>query len=148
MTRAARMVDVGGKDVSERVAVAECELRTTPEACAALQAGTRKGQPFEAAKVAGLLAAKRTPELLPFCHPIAVTGASVAVEADVEAGAVRVEATVECRDRTGAEMEALTAAAVAALSLYDTAKEFDRGAEVTGLRLVAKSGGKSGTYRR
>jgi cyclic pyranopterin phosphate synthase len=144
----ARMVQVGEKAVTLREAVAECTFHTTPEACAALVAGTRKGNPLEAAKVAGLLAAKRTPDLLPFCHPIAITGATVEVHADPGSGTIRVEARVTATDRTGAEMEALTAAAVAALSLYDTAKEFDRAAEVTGLRLVAKSGGKSGEYRR
>ena len=117
----ARMVEVGAKDVTAREAVAECRITMTPEACARLVEGTPKGDPLEAAKVAGLLAAKRTPDLLPFCHPITLTGA---------------------------EMESLTAAAVAALSLYDTAKAFDRGAEIGGLRLVAKSGGKSGDYRR
>ena len=144
----ARMVEVGEKAVTLREAVAECTIRMTPAACSALVAGTPKGDPLEAAKVAGLLAAKRTPELLPFCHPIALTGATVRLDPDAERGAIRVEATVTANDRTGAEMEALTAAAVAALSLYDTAKAFDRAAEIDGLRLVAKSGGKSGEYRR
>ncbi len=144
----ARMVEVGAKDVTERVAVAECMLTTTPEACAALAAGTPKGSPLEAAKVAGLMAAKRTPDLLPYCHPIAVTGAAVALEPDADVGTIRVEATVRANDRTGVEMEALTAAAVAALSLYDAAKMYDRAAEIGGLHLVSKSGGKSGEYRR
>ena len=148
MTEPARMVEVGAKDVTARQAVAECVVHLSTEACAALVAGTPKGDPLEAAKVAGLMAAKRTPDLLPFCHPIALTGASVVVEPDVEAGTIRVEARVKANDRTGVEMEALTAAAVAALSLYDTAKAFDRSAEITGLHLVAKSGGKSGEYRR
>jgi cyclic pyranopterin phosphate synthase len=90
---------------------------------------------------------KRTPDLLPFCHPIAITGAEVVVEPDASTGRIRVETTVRASDRTGVEMEALTAAAVAALSLYDTTKEFDRAARIDGLRLVAKSGGKSGDYR-
>ena len=143
----ARMVEVGGKDVTEREAVAECVISMTPEACGALVAGTEKGDPLEAAKVAGLLAAKRTPTLLPFCHPIAITGAGISLLPDTAGGSIRIEAWVRALDRTGAEMEALTAAAVAALSLYDTAKAFDRGAEITGLRLVSKSGGKSGDYR-
>jgi cyclic pyranopterin monophosphate synthase len=145
---AARIVEVGSKEVSEREAAAECVISMSPEACAALVAGTAKGDPLEAARVAGLFAAKRVPELLPFCHPIALTGATVALEPDAEAGTIRVETTVRANDRTGVEMEALTAAAVAALSLYDTAKAFDRGAEITGLHLVMKSGGKSGDYRR
>jgi cyclic pyranopterin monophosphate synthase len=147
-TDPARMVEVGGKEITERRAVAECTISMTSEACAALVAGTPKGDPLEAAKIAGLLAAKRTPELLPFCHPIAITGATVVVEPDVETGTIRVEATVKANDRTGVEMESLTAAAVAALSLYDTAKAFDRSARIDGLRLVAKSGGKSGDYAR
>lgn len=146
--RPARMVEVGAKEVTERVAVAECSIRMTPKACSTLIAGTQKGSPLEAAKVAGLMAAKRTPDLLPFCHPIALTGASVILQPDERTGSIRVEATVKANDRTGVEMEALTAAAVAALSLYDTAKAFDRAAEIGGLRLVSKSGGKSGDYRR
>jgi len=141
------MVEVGDKDVTEREAVAECVLQTTPEACANLVAGTRKGNPLEAARVAGLMGVKRTPDLLPFCHPIAVSGAEVTVEPDAGAGRIRVQATVRAIDRTGVEMEALTAAAVAALSLYDTAKPFDRSAVISGLRLLEKRGGKSGEYR-
>ena len=144
----ARMVEVGEKEVTHREAVAECVIQMTPEACAALMAGTPKGDPLEAAKVAGLMAAKRTPELLPFCHPIALTGASVIVDPDASTGAIRVESAVNANDRTGVEMEALTAVAVAALSLYDTAKAFDRSAEITGLHLVSKSGGKSGDFHR
>jgi cyclic pyranopterin monophosphate synthase len=142
------MVEVGDKDITAREAVAECTIRMSPDACAALVAGTPKGDPLEAAKVAGLMAAKRTPDLLPFCHPVALTGASVTLEPRPEAGIIRVEATVRAIDRTGVEMEALTAAAVAALSLYDTAKAFDRSAEIDELRLVTKSGGKSGRYQR
>ena len=142
------MVDVGAKDATARQAVAECVIRMTPEACGALVAGTPKGDPLEAAKVAGLLAAKRTPELLPYCHPVALTAASVVVEPNADTGAIRVEATVTANDRTGVEMEALTAAAIAALSLYDTAKAYDRSAEITELHLLSKTGGKSGPYQR
>jgi cyclic pyranopterin phosphate synthase len=142
------MVEVGEKDVTSREAAAECTIRMTPDAVAALMAGTPKGDPLEAAKVAGLMAAKRTADLLPFCHPIAITGASVSLEPDPDSGMIRVESTVRANDRTGVEMEALTAAAVAALSLYDTAKAFDRTAEITGLHLLSKSGGRSGHYRR
>jgi len=142
----ARIVEVGGKEVTEREAVAECVVSTTPEACARLVAGTRKGKPIEAARVAGVMGVKRTPDLLPFCHPIAITGAEVAIEPDEATGRIRVRTTVRATDRTGVEMEALTAAAVAALSLYDTAKEFDRAARIDGLRLLEKRGGKSGHY--
>lgn len=146
MTDVARIVEVGDKDVTERAAVAECTISMTREAVANLVAGTRKGNPIEAARVAGVMGVKRTPDLLPFCHPIAITGAEVAVEPDEAAGSIRVQSTVRAKDRTGAEMEALTAAAVAALTLYDTAKEFDRAARIDGLRLLRKSGGKSGDY--
>src|SRR5687768_14601428 len=141
------MVEVGAKEVTDREAEAECLVSMTPEACAQLIAGTPKGNPIEAARVAGLMGVKRTPDLLPFCHPIAVTGAQVSVEPDESTGRIRVQTLVRARDRTGVEMEALTAAAVAALSLYDTAKAFDRAARIDALRLVSKSGGKSGDYR-
>ena len=142
----ARIVEVGGKDVTEREAVAECVISMTPEAVATLVAGTPKGNPLEAARIAGVMGVKRTPDLLPFCHPIAVTGAEVLVQPDEMAGTIRVQTTVRARDRTGVEMEALTAAAVAALSLYDTAKAYDRAARIDGLRLLEKRGGKSGRY--
>jgi cyclic pyranopterin monophosphate synthase len=142
----ARMVEVGAKEITDRVAEAECIVTMTPEACAHLVAGTPKGDPIEAARIAGLMGVKRTPDLLPFCHPIAVTGAEVRVEPDPETGSIRVWTRVKARDRTGVEMESLTAAAVAALSLYDTAKAYDRAARIDGLRLLAKSGGKSGDY--
>jgi cyclic pyranopterin phosphate synthase len=144
---AARIVEVGEKAVTHREATAECVLSTRPEVVGRLIAGTRKGNPIEAARIAGVMGVKRTPDLLPFCHPIAITGAELVVEPDEPAGTIRVQATVRANDRTGVEMEALTAAAVAALSLYDTTKEFDRAARIDGLRLLAKSGGKSGDYR-
>jgi cyclic pyranopterin monophosphate synthase len=142
----ARIVEVGAKQVTEREAVAECVVSMTPEACAQLIAGTQKGNPLEAARIAGVMGVKRTPDLLPFCHPIAITGAEVVVEPDERAGTIRVRTRVRAHDRTGVEMEALTAAAVAALSLYDTAKAFDRAARIDGLRLLEKRGGKSGHY--
>jgi cyclic pyranopterin monophosphate synthase len=145
--RPARIVEVGAKEVTDREAVAECTVTMTTDACAQLVAGTPKGNPIEAARVAGVFGVKRTPDLLPFCHPIAVTGAEVTVEPDEATGRIRVRTTVRAMDRTGVEMEALTSAAIAALSLYDTAKAFDRSARIDGLRLLAKSGGKSGDYR-
>jgi cyclic pyranopterin phosphate synthase len=145
---AARMVEVGAKDVTEREARASCVVSMTPEACERLMAGTPKGDPMEAARVAGLLGAKRTPELLPFCHPVALTGAEVTVEPEAARGRVVIRATILARDRTGVEMEALTACAVAALSIYDTAKAYDRGAVISDLKLLEKRGGKSGEYRR
>ena len=141
-----RIVEVGAKPETDREAVAEGWLVTTEAAVGHLIAGTKKGSPVETAKVAGLIGVKETPRLLPHCHPIRVTGAEIDVEPDPEAGRIRVRATVRAHDRTGVEMEALTAVAVAALSLYDTAKAFDRGARIEGLRLRSKSGGASGSY--
>jgi cyclic pyranopterin phosphate synthase len=141
-----RIVEVGAKAETERRATAECWVATTPEAVSHLVAGTKKGDPIETAKVAGMIGVKQTPSLLPHCHPIRVSGAEVVVEPDEQAGKFRVQTTVRAIDRTGVEMEALTAAAVAALSLYDTAKAFDRAARIDGLRLLRKSGGSSGDY--
>jgi len=141
-----RIVEVGTKPETERHATAEAWLVTTSEAVEHLVAGTSKGSPIESAKLAGITGVKRTPDLLPHCHPIRVTGADVTIEPDPTAGRFRVAVTVRAVDRTGVEMEALTAAAVAALSLYDTAKAFDRSARIEGVRLLAKSGGKSGDY--
>jgi cyclic pyranopterin monophosphate synthase len=141
-----RIVEVGAKAETAREATAECRLSTTPEGVRHLVAGTRKGSPLETAKIAGVIGVKRTPDLLPHCHPVRVTGAEIRLEPDVTGGGIHVLATVRAVDRTGVEMEALTAAAVAALSLYDTVKAFDRSAHIDGLRLLAKSGGKSGDY--
>ena len=143
----ARIVEVGAKGLTDREAVAEGTISMSSEAVARLVEGTPKGDPIEAARIAGLMAVKRTPDLLPFCHPIAVTGAEVRVEPDPQAGRIRVEATVRAHDRTGVEMESLTAVSVAALTLYDTAKAFDRAARIDGIRLLEKRGGKSGDYR-
>lgn len=142
-----RIVEVGAKVETAREAVAEAWLLTTSEAVGHLVAGTKKGSPIETAKIAGVIGVKRTPDLLPHCHPIRVTGAEVEIVPDEATGRIHVRTTVRATDRTGVEMEALTAAAVAALSLYDTAKAFDRTARIEGIRLLAKSGGKSGDYR-
>ncbi len=141
-----RIVEVGAKPETAREATAEAWLHTTPEAVRHLVAGTKKGSPIETAKIAGIGGVKRTPDLLPHCHPIRVTGADVAIEPDELTGRIRVQLTVRAIDRTGVEMEALTGAAAAALSLYDTAKAFDRAARIDGVRLLAKSGGASGDY--
>jgi cyclic pyranopterin phosphate synthase len=108
--------------------------------------GGRKGDVLAVARLAGILAAKRTPDLIPLCHPLALT--DVDVRAEVVPGGVRLEATARAEDRTGVEMEAMVAAAVAALTVYDMVKGHDRGASVEGVRLLEKSGGKSGTWRR
>ncbi len=147
----ARMVDVGAKPDSERVAVARGRITMHPETLALIQAGTvKKGDVLTVAQVAGIQAAKRTHELIPMCHPLLLT--HVAVElAPVEDGGqawIDVEATVRTTGKTGVEMEALTAASVAALTVYDMCKAADRGMCITDLRLVHKRGGKSGTWER
>jgi cyclic pyranopterin phosphate synthase len=142
-----RIVEVGDKAVTDRDAVAEGTISMTPQACARLIEGTAKGDVLEAARVAGIMAVKRTPDLLPFCHRVAITGAEVTLQPDQEAGRIRIQAAVRATDRTGVEMEALTAVAVAALSLYDAVKPFDRAAMISNVRLLEKRGGKSGQYR-
>jgi len=140
-----RIVEVGAKPETDREAVAESWLVTTSEAVQHLVAGTRKGSPIETAKIAAIGGVKRTPDLLPHCHPIRVTGVEVTVEPQGD-GRIHVVVTVRAIDRTGVEMEALTGVAAAVLSLYDTAKAFDRRARIEGIRLLAKSGGKSGEF--
>ena len=139
-----RIVEVGAKPETEREAVAEAWLLTTPDTVANLLAGTKKGMPIETAKVAAIAGVKRTPDLLPHCHPIRVTGAEVSIEPGDDR--LRVVVAVRAHDRTGVEMEALTGAVAGALSLYDTAKAFDRSARIEGVRLLSKSGGASGDY--
>jgi cyclic pyranopterin phosphate synthase len=138
----ARIVEVGTKEITDREAVAECVVTMTTDACARLVAGTPKGDPLEAARVAGVMGVKRTPDLLPFCHPIAVTGAEVVVTPEPQAGRIHVRTTVRARDRTGVEMEALTAASVAALTVYDMVKGIERGVEIAEVTLLEKSGGR------
>jgi len=143
----ARMVDVTSKEATHRRAVARCRVHMDSDTASRIASGAiSKGDVLAVARVAGIQAAKQTPNLLPLCHPLLV--GSVFVNFRIEDSYVEVEAQVDTVDRTGVEMEALTAAAVAALSLYDTAKAFDRAAEITGLHLLSKSGGKSGNYRR
>jgi cyclic pyranopterin monophosphate synthase len=141
----ARMVDVGAKPVSDREAVASCVVRMSPETARRLLSGDLpKGDGLPVARVAGIQAAKRTPELVPLCHHVALTGIEVAIDVDAGSGRVSVEATVRARDRTGVEMEALTAAAVAALTIYDLVKAVQRDVVIDDLRLRRKRGGRSG----
>lgn len=145
----ARMVDVGDKPVTERTAEAEGTVRMSPEAFQLVAANAvEKGDVLTVAEVAGTMAAKRTGELIPLCHPLGLD--HVAVEASLDAGlpGVRVRATAKARGRTGVEMEALTAVAVACLTVYDMAKALDRGMVVDDVRLVAKTGGTRGDWRR
>ncbi|MGH3622521.1 MAG: cyclic pyranopterin monophosphate synthase MoaC [Sciscionella sp.] len=143
----ARMVDVSAKDVSARTAVATGVLRTTAEVVDLLRSdGLPKGDALATARIAGIMGAKRTSELVPLCHPIGLTNVAV----DLEIGAERVEitATARTRDRTGVEMEALTAVAVAGLTLHDMVKAVDPAAVLDGVRLERKDGGKTGTWLR
>ncbi len=142
---AARMVDVSAKPESERVAVAGCRVVLAPATLELLAAGgLPKGDALAVARVAGIMGAKRTPDLVPLCHPLPITG--VEVDLALEPEAVAIIATVRTTARTGVEMEALTAAATAALALYDMVKGVQRDARVDGLRLLAKRGGRSGEY--
>ncbi|HSO39350.1 MAG TPA: cyclic pyranopterin monophosphate synthase MoaC [Labilithrix sp.] len=142
----AHMVDVGAKDVTARRAVARARVTMSAETFQRLQAGdTPKGDVLAAARIAGIQAAKRTSELIPLCHLIALTRVEIAIS--LEGGAAIVEATAEARDRTGVEMEAMVAASTAALTLYDMLKAVDRGMSFD-VALLEKSGGKTGTWRR
>ena len=142
----ARMVDVGGKAESRRVAVAEGRIAMSAEALAAIRDGTvPKGDVLAAARIAGIMAAKRTAELIPLCHPLALD--AVTVDFEIEDGAVRVIASASLTGRTGVEMEALTAASIALLTLYDMAKALDKGMIISGIRLLEKRGGKSGDWK-
>jgi len=143
----ARMVDVADKQVTHRRAVAGAVVRMKPSTLAMIVEGRApNGDVFAVARVAGIMAAKRTSDLVPLCHPLSLTHATV--ELEPLDGAVRVTATVETDGKTGVEMEALTAAAVAALTLYDMCKAVDRGMTVDGLGLLEKEGGKSGMWTR
>jgi len=143
---AIRMVDVGDKQPMRRSATAEAWLVTGNEVMAAVERGeTPKGNIYEAARLAGILAAKRTSELIPLCHQLPLD--VVKIRFEPHADRVRIEAEAACRSATGVEMEALTAASVAALTLYDMLKALSKSMEVTGLRLLAKSGGRSGDFR-
>ena len=143
----ARMVDVGDKDVTTRTAVASGFVRMTPATVETIRAHrTPKGDPLETARLAGIMAAKRTAELIPLCHPLALNHADVQLELGDDG--VRITATARIDGKTGVEMEALTAASVAALTIYDMCKAIDRSMIITDIRLESKTGGRSGDYQR
>ncbi|WP_295314508.1 cyclic pyranopterin monophosphate synthase MoaC [Roseobacter sp.] len=145
---AAHMVDVGDKPVTSRIAVAESHIRMLPETFNIIQQGrAKKGDVLGVARLAGIMAAKRTPDLIPLCHPLPVTKVAVELTPDPDLPGYRIEATVKTTGQTGVEMEALTAASVAALTVYDMAKAVDKGMEIGGTRVVLKDGGKSGRYK-
>ncbi len=144
---AARMVDVSAKEVTVRTATATGTVVTTEQVVGLLRGeGVPKGDALAVARIAGIQAAKRTPDLVPLCHPVAIHG--VTVDLEVLDSGVAITATVRTADRTGVEMEALTCVAAAGLALVDMVKAVDRGATITDVRVEAKSGGRSGTWRR
>jgi len=145
---AARMVDVSDKEASEREASAEASIVLSEEAFAAVASGDApKGDVLAAARIAGIMAAKKTPELIPLCHAIPLAKVEIAFEMQAELSTIRIVATAKTVAQTGVEMEALTAAAVACLTVYDMAKAVDRGMRIEAVRLIEKRGGKSGHWR-
>lgn len=144
---AAHMVDVGDKEETHRIAVAEAFVRLQPDTVALLREGrVKKGDALAVARIAGISASKKTSDLIPLAHPLAIT--RVAVDVDVQDEGVRIVSRVETHGRTGVEMEALTSASVAALSLYDMIKRYERGATIERIRLLEKSGGQRGDFSR
>ena len=145
----ARMVDVGEKPVTERTAVAAGRVLVNRDTFSLIRSGgVKKGDVLTVAQIAGILGAKRTPDLIPMCHPILIDGVRVRLWLDEERCAVEIEATVTCTGRTGVEMEALTAVSTAALTVYDMCKAVQKDMVIEGIRLCAKSGGVHGDYKR
>jgi cyclic pyranopterin monophosphate synthase len=145
----ARMVDVGAKPATERIAVAGAVVRMSPDTAAAVERGDApKGDVAGTARIAGIQAAKRTAELIPLAHPLSLTFADVRIEVDAAEGLVRVEAEARTVERTGVELEAMTACSVAALTVYDMVKGLERGVSIEDLKLLRKSGGRSGDWVR
>jgi cyclic pyranopterin phosphate synthase len=145
----AHMVDVGGKVETSRTAVAEGSIRMLPATLEAILAGNAaKGDVIGTARLAGIMAAKKTSDLIPLCHPLPISRVAVEISPDHDLPGLRVTATVSISGRTGVEMEALTSASVACLTLYDMAKALEKDMEIGGIRLLSKSGGKSGDYIR
>ena len=144
----ALMVDVSDKDITERTATAVGSVIMEPETIRKIvEGGVKKGDVLSVARLAGIMGAKRTPDLIPLCHPLALTSVKVDLSVDEARNAVDISATCKLKGRTGVEMEALTAVSVAALTVYDMCKAVDRGMRITDVRLVYKAGGKSGEYR-
>ena len=144
----ARMVDVGAKDVTERVAVARASITMQAATLALIRdKKAAKGDVLGVAQLAGIMAAKKTADLIPLCHPLSISSVDVQLTLDARRNAVDIEATCKLKGRTGVEMEALTAASVAALTVYDMCKSVDRGMVISDIRLLHKSGGKSGTFK-
>ena len=145
----ARMVDVTAKDSSERLAIATGAIRMSSATLDAIRGNSlKKGDVLAVARIAGIMAAKKTAELIPLCHPIALTDVGVELTLDDDLPGVRVESHARTRDRTGVEMEALTAASIALLTIYDMTKALDRGMTIISIALIEKSGGASGDWKR
>jgi len=141
----ARMVDVGAKDETQREAIARGNVLMRPETLQLIVAGTTpKGDVLAVARIAGIMAAKRAPDLIPLCHPLLLTHVAVELRPDLDASAIQIEATVRTTGKTGVEMEALTAVSAAALTIYDMCKAVDRGMRIGDIRLAQKRGGRSG----
>lgn len=144
----AHMVDVSNKPATSRIATAECYIQMARETFDIIAEGrAKKGDVMAVAQLAGIMGAKRTPDLIPLCHPLPITKASVKLTLAPDLPGLRIEATVKTTGQTGVEMEALTAASIAALTVYDMAKAVDRAMRIDGLRVVLKDGGKSGMYK-
>ena len=145
----AHVVDVGGKDATRRIAVAAGRIHMQPQTLARIEAGEQaKGDVLGVARIAGIMGAKRTAELVPLCHPIALTSVEVEFEFEPDVPAIACSATAQTTDRTGVEMEAMSAVQIALLTIYDMCKSADRGMTIDAIRLLEKSGGKSGDWRR
>jgi cyclic pyranopterin phosphate synthase len=143
----ARMVDVSAKDETERTAIAKGSVIMAPETLKRVRdGGIKKGDVLSVARLAGIMGAKKTPDLIPLCHPLSLSSVDVELACDPARNAIDITATCKLKGRTGVEMEALTAVAVAALTVYDMCKAIDRGMRIADIRLVHKAGGKSGTF--
>ncbi|NOE25831.1 MULTISPECIES: cyclic pyranopterin monophosphate synthase MoaC [unclassified Ruegeria] len=143
----AHMVDVSDKEVTDRIAVAEGHIRMAPETFEIISEGrAKKGDVLGIARLAGIMGAKKTPDLIPLCHPLPVTKVAVELTLDPDLPGVRIQATVKTSGQTGVEMEALTAVSTAALTVYDMTKAVDKAMEIGGIRVLLKDGGKSGRY--
>ncbi len=145
----ARMVDVGAKDETQRVAIAAGKVKMEPETCRMIRDGSAaKGDAIGVARIAGIMAAKRVDSIIPLCHPLAISSVAIDFQFLDDGRSIAIEARVGCSGKTGVEMEALTAVSVAALTLYDMCKSVDKAMEISDIRLVRKSGGKSGDFVR
>ena len=141
------MVDVSSKEITERIAVASCDVHVNPATMAlVLEGGIKKGDVLSVARLAGILGAKKTPELIPLCHPLAISKVTLDLTPDPDLPGIQIRASVKTTGQTGVEMEALTAASIAALTVFDMVKAVDKSMEIGGLRVLLKDGGKSGRY--